>query len=259
MHLCVCLVNLESLLIPQCAEANLLFEAVFVWRLLTAVDLPTADGLKNNSIPYFERKKNTFSSPSSKHVNVFRPLPPHVCNYHTVCSPPLQADSQVETLRQHFQEESLEYVCKLQEIQERKKFECVEPVSGWPKRHKYIHVVVWISIAVIPNKWNWKMKLSRICTWLLHLIKTSFHHQLQSNTLKIIRQSGSVNELPTTNTCCQQPQNKAFGHSLSEQTTAEQTWHVIHICLLLFPPHPALIKFSYITGWQTTNWCIYLY
>lgn len=39
-----------------------------------------------------------------------------------------QADGQVETMRNHFQEESLDYVCKLQEIQERKKFECVEPV-----------------------------------------------------------------------------------------------------------------------------------
>lgn len=47
-----------------------------------------------------------------------------------VCLYFLQADSQVETLRLHFQEESLEYVCKLQEIQERKKFECVEPVSS---------------------------------------------------------------------------------------------------------------------------------
>uniref|UniRef100_A0A3P8UK49 Rho GTPase-activating protein 10 n=1 Tax=Cynoglossus semilaevis TaxID=244447 RepID=A0A3P8UK49_CYNSE len=41
-----------------------------------------------------------------------------------------EADSQVETLRLHFQEESLEYVCKLQEIQERKKFECVEPTRN---------------------------------------------------------------------------------------------------------------------------------
>lgn len=49
-----------------------------------------------------------------------------------VCSPPPQADYQVETMRQHFQEESLDYVCKLQEIQERKKFECVEPVSDSP-------------------------------------------------------------------------------------------------------------------------------
>lgn len=54
-------------------------------------------------------------------------------NYDGVCSPPLQADTQVEIMRRHFQEESLDYVCKLQEIQERKKFECVEPVSNWPK------------------------------------------------------------------------------------------------------------------------------
>ncbi|XP_028833328.1 rho GTPase-activating protein 10 isoform X2 [Denticeps clupeoides] len=41
-----------------------------------------------------------------------------------------EADGQVETNRQHFQELSLEYVCKLQEIQERKKFECVEPTRS---------------------------------------------------------------------------------------------------------------------------------
>uniref|UniRef100_A0A3Q3FY20 Rho GTPase-activating protein 10 n=1 Tax=Labrus bergylta TaxID=56723 RepID=A0A3Q3FY20_9LABR len=38
---------------------------------------------------------------------------------------------QVESMRQHFQEESLDYVCKLQEIQERKKFECVEPMLAF--------------------------------------------------------------------------------------------------------------------------------
>uniref|UniRef100_A0A8C7HQ98 Rho GTPase activating protein 10 n=1 Tax=Oncorhynchus kisutch TaxID=8019 RepID=A0A8C7HQ98_ONCKI len=42
-----------------------------------------------------------------------------------------EADSQVETIRQHFQEESLDYVCKLQEIQERKKFDCVEPMLAF--------------------------------------------------------------------------------------------------------------------------------
>ncbi|XP_060913148.1 rho GTPase-activating protein 10 isoform X1 [Labrus mixtus] len=42
-----------------------------------------------------------------------------------------EADVQVETMRQHFQEESLDYVCKLQEIQERKKFECVEPMLAF--------------------------------------------------------------------------------------------------------------------------------
>ncbi|XP_036430809.1 rho GTPase-activating protein 10 isoform X3 [Colossoma macropomum] len=42
-----------------------------------------------------------------------------------------EADGTVEVMRQHFQEESLEYVCKLQEIQERKKFECVEPMLAF--------------------------------------------------------------------------------------------------------------------------------
>lgn len=50
-------------------------------------------------------------------------------SHHVVCPLSSKADSQVETMRMHFQEESLDYVCKLQEIQERKKFECVEPVS----------------------------------------------------------------------------------------------------------------------------------
>ncbi|TRY64518.1 hypothetical protein DNTS_008362 [Danionella cerebrum] len=42
-----------------------------------------------------------------------------------------EADVSVEAMRQHFQETSLEYVCKLQEIQERKKFECVEPMLAF--------------------------------------------------------------------------------------------------------------------------------
>ncbi|KAF2984320.1 hypothetical protein EK904_000708 [Melospiza melodia maxima] len=42
-----------------------------------------------------------------------------------------QADNQVEQNRKHFYELSLEYVCKLQEIQERKKFECVEPMLSF--------------------------------------------------------------------------------------------------------------------------------
>ncbi|CAH2301134.1 rho GTPase-activating 10 isoform X1 [Pelobates cultripes] len=42
-----------------------------------------------------------------------------------------EADGQVEQNRQHFYELSLEYVCKLQEIQERKKFEFVEPMLAF--------------------------------------------------------------------------------------------------------------------------------
>ncbi|XP_063665133.1 rho GTPase-activating protein 10 isoform X10 [Pan troglodytes] len=43
----------------------------------------------------------------------------------------VKADIQVEQNRQHFYELSLEYVCKLQEIQERKKFEFVEPMLSF--------------------------------------------------------------------------------------------------------------------------------
>ncbi|XP_077333135.1 rho GTPase-activating protein 10 isoform X2 [Lithobates pipiens] len=42
-----------------------------------------------------------------------------------------EADVQVEQNREHFFELSLEYVCKLQEIQERKKFEFVEPMLAF--------------------------------------------------------------------------------------------------------------------------------
>ncbi|KAG2466095.1 RHG10 protein, partial [Polypterus senegalus] len=42
-----------------------------------------------------------------------------------------EADVQVEQMKQHFHEESLEYIYKLQEIQERKKFECVEPMVAF--------------------------------------------------------------------------------------------------------------------------------
>ncbi|XP_018106133.1 uncharacterized protein LOC734991 isoform X1 [Xenopus laevis] len=42
-----------------------------------------------------------------------------------------EADVQVEQNRQHFYQLSLDYVCKLQEIQERKKFEFVEPMLSF--------------------------------------------------------------------------------------------------------------------------------
>lgn len=43
---------------------------------------------------------------------------------------PLQADSQMSKDRQVFYDASLQYVFKIQEVQERKKFEFVEPVSS---------------------------------------------------------------------------------------------------------------------------------
>lgn len=45
-----------------------------------------------------------------------------------------QADSQVDNVRQHFYEVSLEYVFKVQEVQERKMFDFVEPVSTFIKQ-----------------------------------------------------------------------------------------------------------------------------
>lgn len=41
----------------------------------------------------------------------------------------LQADTQIDREHQNFYEASLEYVFKIQEVQEKKKFEFVEPVS----------------------------------------------------------------------------------------------------------------------------------
>lgn len=42
----------------------------------------------------------------------------------------LQADAQIKKDRQGFYDASLQYVFKIQEVQERKKFEFVEPVSS---------------------------------------------------------------------------------------------------------------------------------
>lgn len=53
---------------------------------------------------------------------------PHLATCLT-CPPSLQADSQVEAVRQQFYQVSLDYVFKVQEVQERKMFDFVEPVS----------------------------------------------------------------------------------------------------------------------------------
>ncbi|CAO2609997.1 Rho GTPase-activating protein 10 [Lemmus lemmus] len=54
----------------------------------------------------------------------------HTCNK-AIIPQPEGADLQVEQNRQHFYELSLEYVRKLQEIQERTKFEFVEPMLSF--------------------------------------------------------------------------------------------------------------------------------
>lgn len=49
-----------------------------------------------------------------------------------------QADTQIDKERQLFYDASLEYVFKIQEVQEKKKFEFVEPVS---ESRKHISVL----------------------------------------------------------------------------------------------------------------------
>lgn len=63
-------------------------------------------------------------------------------------------------MRQRFQEESLDYVCKLQEIQERKKFECVEPVSDRPRP---LYMPWNISMSCCTDGRNPKPNKTNIC------------------------------------------------------------------------------------------------
>lgn len=53
---------------------------------------------------------------------------------------PMQADSQMSKDRQVFYDASLQYVFKIQEVQERKKFEFVEPVSS--------HLIIMIRLKI---------------------------------------------------------------------------------------------------------------
>lgn len=48
-----------------------------------------------------------------------------------------QADNQVDNVRQHFYEVSLEYVFKVQEVQERKMFDFVEPVRFFKQKTRF--------------------------------------------------------------------------------------------------------------------------
>lgn len=52
----------------------------------------------------------------------------------------MQADSQMSKDRQVFYDASLQYVFKIQEVQERKKFEFVEPVSA------RIQLAMWLYL-----------------------------------------------------------------------------------------------------------------
>ncbi|KAM4052879.1 rho GTPase-activating protein 10 [Anomaloglossus baeobatrachus] len=76
-----------------------------------------------------KEEKKKFDKETDKN---YSNLDKHVSMSSKKKEPQLQeADVQVEQNRQHFYELSLEYVCKLQEIQERKKFEFVEPMLSF--------------------------------------------------------------------------------------------------------------------------------
>lgn len=57
----------------------------------------------------------------------------------------MQADSQMSKDRQVFYDASLQYVFKIQEVQERKKFEFVEPVSSYT----YIMIMFMCNFSMI--------------------------------------------------------------------------------------------------------------
>lgn len=59
-----------------------------------------------------------------------------------------QADTQIDKERQLFYDASLEYVFKIQEVQEKKKFEFVEPVRAMSLLHFFVltGVMCWVLI-----------------------------------------------------------------------------------------------------------------
>ena len=57
----------------------------------------------------------------------------------------MQADSQMSKDRQVFYDASLQYVFKIQEVQERKKFEFVEPVSSYT----YFMIMFMYNLSMI--------------------------------------------------------------------------------------------------------------
>lgn len=86
----------------------------------------------------------------SRHLSCFACLP----------SPPSQADNQVDNVRQHFYEVSLEYVFKVQEVQERKMFDFVEPVR---------------TLFICWSHWQSRVSLQAIFKYLIVLLFFMFN------------------------------------------------------------------------------------
>jgi len=66
-----------------------------------------------------------------------------------------QADATLQMEQRHFQQASLEYVCLLQQVQERKKFEFVETVSSSCWKVYILHqVTIQSEMTVLRTQWN---------------------------------------------------------------------------------------------------------
>lgn len=79
-------------------------------------------GLNMNSV-YIALTLFDLCSSLDSHPSLFAPPPPP------------KADTQIDKERQLFYDASLEYVFKIQEVQEKKKFEFVEPVREVSSQH----------------------------------------------------------------------------------------------------------------------------
>nr|XP_054108354.1 rho GTPase-activating protein 26 [Callithrix jacchus] len=83
---------------------------------------PTPDRLRALNILKYDKETEKYCGILEKHLNLSSKKKESQLQ---------EADSQVDLVRQHFYEVSLEYVFKVQEVQERKMFEFVEPLLAF--------------------------------------------------------------------------------------------------------------------------------
>lgn len=120
----------------------------------------TAPCWRNTSACPPERRSRTSTRSDVAHGVFVRVSHQHLSVSRHRLPPLSQADNQVDNVRQHFYEVSLEYVFKVQEVQERKMFDFVEPVSPFIKptcrsdpfipSHRPLHVLsVFVFIHLV--------------------------------------------------------------------------------------------------------------
>ncbi|XP_053316669.1 rho GTPase-activating protein 10 [Spea bombifrons] len=123
----------------RCIDASLQEFSTFLRNLeeqreimalsITETLIKPLERFRKEQLGAVKEEKKKFDKETEKNYSI---LDKHLSLSAKKKEPHLQeADCQVEQNRQHFYELSLEYVCKLQEIQERKKFEFVEPMLAF--------------------------------------------------------------------------------------------------------------------------------